>query len=398
VQPNWSPHGHRIAYWGVDRSLTGRRDLWTVPADGSGPSSKVLDDEPADWNPVWSGDGQYLYFVSDRSGVPNTWRVALNEQTGRAHGEPEPLAIPAQRINGISVARDGRLAFAASDRRSTLARLAFDSAGEKVVGNAVVVLQTARRIGWDDWSPDGTWLTFTIAGTADNLYVIRADGTGYRQLTNDTGRNRGPRWTRDGSKILFYSNRAGAYQLWTINVDGSGLRQLTNLAGGVNVPLLSPDGVGVVFTKAQPAVLAFLDLRHADRETIWPTLPGMTAAPAPSSWSKDGSRLAGFTSSPENRMFVYTPKSGTYRDLGPRGADPHWLSDERRLLFHDENRLIILDTESGRTQELFRTAPRTTIPNSSFSLSPDERQVALILIEEQSDIWMINPNRSDRTP
>ena len=34
VQPNWSPHGHRIAYWAVHG---GQRDIWTVSADGTHP-------------------------------------------------------------------------------------------------------------------------------------------------------------------------------------------------------------------------------------------------------------------------------------------------------------------------------------------------------------------------
>ncbi|MES1210711.1 MAG: protein kinase, partial [Acidobacteriota bacterium] len=60
VQPSWSPHGSRIAFWGLsdDRS---RRILWTIPAEGGEPVA-ALDDGSLNWNPVWSPDGAYLFF------------------------------------------------------------------------------------------------------------------------------------------------------------------------------------------------------------------------------------------------------------------------------------------------------------------------------------------------
>ena len=63
VQPNWSPHGIRIAYQG--RRNAAQRDIWTIPAGGGEPV-EVTNDAAMDWNPVWSPDGKYLYFASDR--------------------------------------------------------------------------------------------------------------------------------------------------------------------------------------------------------------------------------------------------------------------------------------------------------------------------------------------
>jgi eukaryotic-like serine/threonine-protein kinase len=81
TQPNWSPNGHRIALCG--RLLTGgRRDIWTVPAAGGEPV-EVTKDPAMDWNPVWSPDGKYLYFASDRGGSMNLWRVPIEERSER---------------------------------------------------------------------------------------------------------------------------------------------------------------------------------------------------------------------------------------------------------------------------------------------------------------------------
>ena len=67
VQPNWSPNGHRIAYWGVHKG--GQRDIWTVLAAGGEPVA-VTDDKAVDWNPVWSRDGRHLYFLTDVTQSP----------------------------------------------------------------------------------------------------------------------------------------------------------------------------------------------------------------------------------------------------------------------------------------------------------------------------------------
>ena len=78
---------------------------------------------------------------------------------------------------------------------------------------------------------------------AEDLFVVRMDGTGYRQLTDDAFRNRGPAGRADGSLIGFYSDRAGRYEVWTIRPDGSGLEQLTETKVGTQwYPEWSFDG------------------------------------------------------------------------------------------------------------------------------------------------------------
>ena len=49
---------------------------------------------PVDWNPVWSPDGRFLFFSSDRGGSMNLWRVPIDERTGATLGPPEALSAP----------------------------------------------------------------------------------------------------------------------------------------------------------------------------------------------------------------------------------------------------------------------------------------------------------------
>src|SRR3989475_1110851 len=64
IQPNWSPHGYRIAYHG--RRNLAQRDIWTIPA-GGGEAVEVTNDAAVEGSPGWAPDGKYLYFGSDRA-------------------------------------------------------------------------------------------------------------------------------------------------------------------------------------------------------------------------------------------------------------------------------------------------------------------------------------------
>ena len=124
VQPSWSPHGYRIAFWGITKS--GQRVVWTIPASG-GVASQVTNDPSLDWDPVWSPDGRYLYFASDRSGVMNLWRVPIEERTGRVAGQPEPVTSSSQASMLLSISPDGRrIAYASHDSRTILEKVDLD--------------------------------------------------------------------------------------------------------------------------------------------------------------------------------------------------------------------------------------------------------------------------------
>src|SRR5678815_4229837 len=63
------------------------------------------------------------------------------------------------------------------------------------------------------------------------IWVIRADGTGSKQLTDDpTHRNSDdPSWSPDGRKILFSTGRSGRNELWVMNADGSNPRRVSDI-------------------------------------------------------------------------------------------------------------------------------------------------------------------------
>jgi Tol biopolymer transport system component len=393
VQPSWSPDGGRIAYWGL-RASSGQRDLWTVAAEPSAgaKSVAVTDDGAVDWNPLWSPDGGSLYFASERGGSMNVWRVAIEEASGRVRGEPEPVTLPSRIAGSISLSRDGaQLLFVSWDRRSTIQALGLDPAGGRVIEAPRPALRGSRVIYTQDISPDGEWIAFTNLGVREDLFVVGRDGTGYRQLTDDAFRDRGPRWSPDGERIAFYSDRSGRYDIWAIRPDGSGLEQLTKTTGESRwLPEWSPDGKRLAITNGEHTWLA--DLRKPLEERVVEMLPPIEGGRAlmPRSWSPDGTMLAGdldFDLSATSVTLLYSFASRTYRALPEGQGTPEWLRDGRRLLVARHDRIVLLDTGSGRATTVLET--RAQHP----SLSRDGRWLSYIELHSEADVWLATLGR-----
>jgi Tol biopolymer transport system component len=390
VQPTWSPHGLRIAYWGLSGS--GQRVISTLPADG-GPAAPVTDGSSVDWNPVWSPDGGYLYFVSDRTGMPNLWRVPIDERSGKTRGQPE-FVTRSDKVNMLlSLSRDGkRIAYASDGSRTSLEKLAFDPQSGRVSGPAVTLTETSHMIPTLDASRDGRWLVYQTFVPREELFVIRSDGTGGRQLLSGKLRDRQPRFSPDGKRIAFYSNRQGKYDLWIVNADGSQLEPVKLIPDRpAKHPIWSPTGLLIVCDLEENAALVDLgqpsDARHAQ---LLPRAPGGLGFSA-SSWSADGRWLAGSLHQPDGvqlpGVVLYSLEDRRYSQVAARGDGATWLSDSRHLLYWDGDRLILLDTRK-RTSRPVLYAPQGS-RYDDLALSPDDRFLYLARSTEESDIWLL---------
>ena len=392
VQPSWSPHGSRIAYWGLAQPGA-RRAIWTVPKDGGTPAV-VVDDAFYNWSPVWSPDGGFLYFASNRGGSMNLWRVAIDESSGRVLGEPQPVttsewsALP-------SLSRDGsRLVYATNSGRSFVEQVPFDlETGQ--AGPPALVYQGGRSIRSCDVSPDGAWLALWASSPAEDLLLIRPDGSDLRQLTNDLARDRTPRWSPDGRRLLFASNRSGKYEAWTIRPDGSGLTQLTKLPDQpVLYPFWSPDGLGIGFHYVDHGT-GLLDLAVPHSRPRF--LPGVQGGHTFEGvdWSRDGRFLTGILLRPDEGrvpgVALWSLADNTYRPLTRKGESPVFFRDGRRVLFLEAGAGRLVDVATGEVRTLLSPPP-----NSSYiwiGAGRGEGNLCAVRATDEGDIWSLSLGR-----
>ena len=112
--------------------------------------------------------------------------------------------------------------------------------------------------------PDGQLIAFSSTRNGDlDIYVMNADGSGVRQLTDNPGLDGSPAWSPGGGLIAFTSERDGDSDIYVMNADGSGVTRLTEHPGDDWGPDWSPDGQLIAFTSDPRRRLRYI--RHERR-------------------------------------------------------------------------------------------------------------------------------------
>jgi Tol biopolymer transport system component len=246
------------------------------------------------WNdrsPSWSVDESFLYFISNRGGAMDLWRLPIADD-GSAAGEPEPLttgigirqAMFSPDGKKLAYSRGRRMANLWSvpileDRPATWAdaeQLTFDHAlvefvdvspdGDRLVvssdragnpdlwilpteGGEMRQLTTDPTPDWlPDWSPEGTEIAFYAyrSGNRD-IWVMSASGAQARRITHSTAPDLHPSWSPDGAKLAFWSTRNGNTDIYTVSVSSGETQRITDHPAGDYHPKWSPDGKWLVF-------------------------------------------------------------------------------------------------------------------------------------------------------
>ncbi len=396
LQPNGSPHGNRIAFWGYTKE-NAQADIFTIPADG-GESIAVTNDAAVDWNPVWSPDGEYLYFISDRGGGMNIWRIAIEERSGKILGQPERVTSGVvAATQHLSLSQDGhRIAYVARVETRNLLKIGFDVSKKTPLGATFWVTQGSKNLTFPDASPDGNWAAFNSIGNQQDVFLVQTDGAGIRQLTDDQYRDWGPRWAPDGKSIAFCSNRSGKYEIWSIRPDGSELKQLTRFPGA-HYAVWSPDGTRMAYSYHSPNGNSIFNPRLPDvKPFVLPSLPDGTQTFEAWDWSPDGKVLAGIqhqSSGVHTGIILYNIDTAKLETLTDFGEWPIWLKDGRSILFFSDGKIFSVDLQSKKPRELVFPQPQHIV--GAFGVSPDEKFLYLTIDTTQADIWLTNLKSTD---
>lgn len=389
MQPRWSPNGRRIALSTGRNQIAGSSNIATVSAAG-GDFVGVTSDSFLNWNPIWAPAGDYLYYVSNRGGSMNVWRVAIDQDSGRPRGEPQPITSPAGFAAHLSISADGRrLAYSAVLETQNIHRLRLDARRGEFSGEPEPITTGSRHWANPDPSPDGASVVFySQVGPEGDLYVARTDGSGViRQLTADTATDRVPRWSPDGTWIAMFSDRSGDLDVWVIRADGSDLRQV--MRGGVVA--WSPDGKLMAATRDRAQGTSIID-PHAPPDAqkavpvpLGPSDPGFVA----NSWSPDGRRIAGMHGYTTPGIVIYSLAARTLERVTEAGEWPVWLPDSRRALFVTRRgrEFHIVDTVTRETRMVYAVTRDTLGPprlNRDGTVAFFSRRVT------EADVWLVD--------
>jgi len=227
-QPDFNSDGSQIAYrsWNSEQ-----RGIFTSPVEDIIPWNIQQKAVAESGRPVWSRDDKVIAFHSyeewDRKpriyytgGDKEVYLPLRTDKSGRYIDLMgiDPDWMPDGSI--VYTEKECKLCgiFRISLTGGLIARLT-DQTGDE----APAVSPDGRRVAFMS-TRDGVW----------DLYVVNADGSNLRRLTEDEHIDGLPTWAPDNKTLLFVSNRDGDWGIWAIDVGTRAMARLFALGGDID--------------------------------------------------------------------------------------------------------------------------------------------------------------------
>ena len=233
------------------------------------------------------------------------------------------------------------------------------------------------------------------------IWIMNADGSGAKKITNQPTGACQPAWSPDGKKLVYVSpcsgqkdKYSGSY-LFIINMDGSGLSPLPSVPGGDFDPSWSPDGKQIIFTSIRKGFANIYLMTLSDKSTTRITSHTNIVERRPV-WSPDGKWVA-YQSTQFNQNQIWLVQVGLW-DQGkaytsPNTSDimPSWSPDGNYLVFSQGTPLPWLATKQLNQP----TAPEIRLSDTRPALQPvytsdGTRLIFVSRVNDKNDIYQFN--------
>jgi Tol biopolymer transport system component len=270
--------------------------LYVSNADGSGESA--LTKGSLDYNPVWSADGKWIAFTSERGGSADLYRMRP-DGTGVERLTDDP-AFDDQ----ASFSPDGSQIVFVTTRAGGTADLWILDVNTK---RAHALTSGPGGDFRPSWSPDGKWIVFSsdrdstlpfAKGRWEHLhivdvYLVHPDGSGLKRLSRHGDFCGSPKWSPDSQSVVAYCMTAEETWTYRINrIDGETKLTRFDVATGESKPVNAGPGIKIYPSVLPSGKLAFV---RRDTQSQGVFYEGGKAGPTGDvrwpAWSPDGTKV-----------------------------------------------------------------------------------------------------------